>query len=615
MGCSIEDEQPEPGGGGDAPTREEDVHFRICQEMSRARAAAMSPSYQAQNLDRREVIELHEGINSMTILGEVLGRQRPNRLVRVVVANDGSKVCTHQPFPGLDHADMAYIAAKGALDFPPPRICDALVRVYFACVYPYAPILDRVKFMQDYRADRHSSFLLQSILANAVPHAPKELLQEAGYTDRVAAQRSLYSKARLLYDIGCEKSQLHLLQGSVMLSSLSFSYAIDKDYRYWLSNAVRIATQMGLHRNYVSETLGARTKRLFRRIWWVLYNRDTLLTISGVDNLRRFNDRYCDTAPLTESDWEEDTEIPVQFRDILCPIPRLQKLFMVEYSKLSIISGLFIRDFKTPNKIPSAEEIAHVSNEICSWRKQLPPEMQIGTFQEWSSDNIWVLVLFAMGFRLEAVFCRAVKDHYRTQNDPASMQRVAQRQESAMFELSTIIQRASMHEVLHLCPLSFMTCASTILAMRIEIALDPTTSSRKLLATKTQIYAELEYLRESCEYWSRLIWTLRMFEAVVARTGLGLTTASPNEAKDRTEGTPQTNPQDGTPGFQKQAPTGRMDNWEGGSIAASTDADFSMSMADDAFGILPVTDNYNWLQNLLGMEHTSDIMDPLNDFL
>lgn len=80
--------------------------------------------------------------------------------------------------------------------------------------------------------------------------------------------------------------------------------------------------------------------------------------------------------------------------------------------------------------------------------------MQIGALQEWSTENIWVLVLLAMGFRLEAIFCRAAKQHYRATNDITSMQKIAQRQESAMFELSTIIQRASMHQVLHLCPLS-----------------------------------------------------------------------------------------------------------------------------------------------------------------
>lgn len=170
------------------------------------------------------------------------------------------------------------------------------------------------------------------------------VLQQAGYNERLVAQKDLFSKAILLYDMGFEQSQVHLLQGSVMLSSLCFSYAIDKDYRYWLTNAGRIATRMGLHRNHALEGLEPAAKRLFRRIWWVLYNRDTLLAISGIDNLRRFNDRYCDTAPLTEADWDENLEIPEEDRHIMSPRTDLQKLFMLEYSKLSVISEAAINE-------------------------------------------------------------------------------------------------------------------------------------------------------------------------------------------------------------------------------------------------------------------------------
>lgn len=189
-----------------------------------------------------------------------------------------------------------------------------------------------------YKVEQQSPFVLQAMFANVVPYATEELLTEAGFQDRMSAQKSFYTKATLLYDMKCERNQLSLLQGSIMLSSLSFSYSMDKDYRYWLSNATRIATQMGLHRDYICESLGEHSKRLFRRIWWVLYNRDMLLVISGIDNLRRFNDWHCDTAPLKEADLEEHSEIPSAFQDVLHPGTRLQRLFLVEYSNLSVIS-------------------------------------------------------------------------------------------------------------------------------------------------------------------------------------------------------------------------------------------------------------------------------------
>lgn len=58
--------------------------------------------------------------------------------------------------------------------------------------------------------------------------------------------------------------------------------------------------------------------------------------------------------------------------------------------------------------------------------------------------------------------------------------------------------------------------------MRIEIALRESTPSRRKLTARTQIFSDLEYLRESCEYWNSLIWTVRMVEAVLERTQLGL---------------------------------------------------------------------------------------------
>ncbi|KAJ9637388.1 hypothetical protein H2204_004812 [Knufia peltigerae] len=587
-------------------TREEDVQSRICEEMSRCRQNAMSPLLQPQDTDRREVIELHEGVNPMTILGGALAQHPPNRFVRFVVEEDGSQLDLSHSISGLDSADMAYLEAKGALLCPPRPVCDELLRLYFAYIYPYAPILDRAKFVRDYHAHRHSVFVLQSILANVVPYTPMDLLRRAGYDDRISAQKSFYTKATLLYDMGCEKQQLYMLQGSIMLSSLSFSYPMDKDYRYWLSNAGRIATQMGLHRNYVCENLGARSQRLFRRIWWVLYNRDTLLAISGIDNLRRFNERYCDTAPLRESDWEDDDEIPADLQDILELVSPLQKLFMVEYSKVSIISGLFIREFKAPNTTFSQDEIDRMNNQIISWRKQLPVEITHALQDEWSSDKVLVLVLLAMGYRLEAVFCRAVKDHYRTTGDLTSMHRMGQRQETSMFELSSMIQRASLHEVLHLCPLSFMTCASTILAMRIEIVLDPATNPRKLAVMKAQIFSELEYVRESCESWNSLIWTVRMFEAVIARTRLCLNGASPSAMEGTDDRT--TSSDAVAQGTNTAGPTRQMAYSSNEMFKNGEEVDFGLPMpSDDVFGMLPVTDNYDWLDSLFDVNANDDI--------
>jgi len=120
--------------------------------------------------------------------------------------------------------------------------------LYFESVYPYAPVLDRVEFIQAYKSGQYSSFLMQAVFASTVPYAPLQLLLDAGFADRLTAQKTFFSNAVLLYDFGCEKSQLRLLQGSLILGTSVFSYHSGKDIHYWLHNAVRIATRMGFHR-------------------------------------------------------------------------------------------------------------------------------------------------------------------------------------------------------------------------------------------------------------------------------------------------------------------------------------------------------------------------------
>ena len=65
--------------------------------------------------------------------------------------------------------------------------------------------------------------------------------------------------------------------------------------------------------------------------------------------------------------------------------------------------------------------------------------------------------------------------------------------------------------------------------MYIESALGAATTEDKKLSIKTQIHAGLSSLKEGSEHWSSIKWTLRMFEAIVTRTGLSLTQQGPEQ--------------------------------------------------------------------------------------
>ncbi|KAM5347461.1 hypothetical protein ACJ41O_010466 [Fusarium nematophilum] len=549
----IEDDPAHAACSTEADVSEENVYVRVAEEISRGPATVISPTGSRGSDEYHEVIEFHEGVTPVTIVGGAIGCRAPNRLTCIKLRSSSGPAPAIGP--GLHAVDMEYLEKKGALNLPCTSTCSHLLRLYFTCVYPYAPILDPIEFMKDYHDGRQSFFLLQSIFANVVPHAPLDCLHDMGYRDRMAAQQELYSRATLLYDLGHEKSQLGRLQGSIMLSSLSFSYAGDKDYRYWFSNACRIATQMGLHRQYISERLSSRFRKLFRRIWWILYNRDVLMAVSGLSNLRNFDDRFCDSALLTEDDWADDA-VPPELAPVLSGDTRLQKVYMIENCKLSVTSSHLLDCFTPAGRVPSGAEIESLENEIMEWKRNLDTTMSMGALHDWNVDNIWILVLLAMSFR--------------------------------------------------------MTCASTILAMRIEIALDPGTNPKRRFTAKMQVNAEIEYLREACQYWTSLTWTLRMFEAAILRMGLNIDTSSsvaPNVTSSRLITTANEHGQN-IPQYHEldiflhpETPTGQEAylSIQNGSINAD-----GIEAQLDFRGMLPMTGNYDWIESLLIPHHPEE---------
>lgn len=175
---------------------------------------------------------------------------------------------------------------------------------------------------------------------SVVPCASTRLLNEAGFKDHLSAQSTFFMRAKLLYDIGVEKVQVRLVQGSLFLSLSNVSRGADKDYRYWLANAARIVIRMGLHKQARAQGLDLPSRRVLRRIWWLTYSWDTLLALHGLDSVRRFHYTDFDTPGLTEDDFFEE-DISPDVADLLSPITRIQKCFQIYGCKLLRLGKYF----------------------------------------------------------------------------------------------------------------------------------------------------------------------------------------------------------------------------------------------------------------------------------
>lgn len=102
-----------------ASVPEEDSQLQICREMSQWRTDATSPTRMGLLSQDREVIEYHDGTNSITILGEVFAQECPRRLVRILLRDPHSTTGKTPEMASLEKADREYLQTKGAFDLPP----------------------------------------------------------------------------------------------------------------------------------------------------------------------------------------------------------------------------------------------------------------------------------------------------------------------------------------------------------------------------------------------------------------------------------------------------------------------------------------------------------------
>jgi len=80
--------------------------------------------------------------------------------------------------------------------------------------------------------------------------------------------------------------------------------------------------------------------------------------------------------------------------------------------------------------------------------------MHTETVEEWSVETFWILVLRAMSYRLECVLYRTLRELYRAGGGEHLMHRALQKQQNAMLELDTIIDRIMLYDLVSSCPLS-----------------------------------------------------------------------------------------------------------------------------------------------------------------
>ncbi|PKK47096.1 hypothetical protein CI102_9625 [Trichoderma harzianum] len=412
-----------------------------------------------------DLIDGHKGVHYMSALsrlarneqaraarasGARAGTNRPEKESRCQRANVVSRSMR------LDDADKEYLRQKGAFTLPSHTCCETMLRQHFISVYPQIPVFDYVDFVDSYLSGSFSWFMMQAVLASAVPYTAMEVLTECGFTDRLTALEFFFSNAVRLYDFEYEESQLAKLQGSLVLSTVLVSYTMDKDFRFWHHNAVRLAVRLGLHKD-MQKTDSSQCREIIFSIIHL-----------EAPRLIQYSIRQ---AP--EVEWW-NTPIPTSHASIIPSWTQGQKFYSSEHMKLAIIAIRWqdvLRALDSEQQ-PTRENIAEeMSCSFAEWRKSLPKNV---SFSHSSSqdrvDEIWVAALEASCFRFECIFYRSLLRRTLARGATGGqVDSLKQRLRMAIFELDTIVSRLVIANLLRFANLNLSLAVTYI--RRTELAL------------------------------------------------------------------------------------------------------------------------------------------------
>ncbi|KAH7196500.1 fungal-specific transcription factor domain-containing protein [Fusarium flagelliforme] len=324
-------------------------------------------------------------------------------------------VKVHYPIPAsiVDRAvapsrpQIEPLRLQDALTLPSKDIMDRLIYIFFDTVHPPWPVVDRRLFLQSYKAGQASTLLLHAMFVVTYIFCEEDLIKDAGFSDRVAARKHHYLRAKTLYDVDHETDR-DLLAASLHLLGFWWNGPDDqKDAWFWLGCATSYAQSLGLHRSTVTSRLSPEKRALRKRIWWSIYTRDRH-TAACLGKPCRIRDEDCDIEPPTEADlyYDDVTDDP-----LIPPQNEHQTAFFLEMRKAAEILGDIVIGEFSPRRIASERyEVANLKRRLEEWEVQLPKCMQIAPLDETRGAAFWATQLhmayqnyFILLFRPKAI--------------------------------------------------------------------------------------------------------------------------------------------------------------------------------------------------------------------
>ncbi|RLV95706.1 hypothetical protein JA1_000711 [Spathaspora sp. JA1] len=280
----------------------------------------------------------------------------------------------------LDSVELEILKLRGAFLLPSRDLALDLIEAYFEHVHPLMPVINRASFMKKFNDpdDSPSLMVLHSVLLCGCRASKNPLLLDSSGSNSLAAL-TFFRRAKALYETNYESDPVSIIQTLILIGSYwDGPEDVTKNSFYWTRVAVGLAQGFGFQRDVSnSRNLTTSEKKLWRRIWWCLFEKDRNVAIAfGRPIVIDLND--CDVPMLTIDDFnEDDPEL-----GIVSPYPvnETQALYFIHLVKLAEITGIIIKhQYSVKSESMKLKNvfsiIEHCDMLMGIWFTNLPPQL------------------------------------------------------------------------------------------------------------------------------------------------------------------------------------------------------------------------------------------------
>lgn len=280
-----------------------------------------------------------------------------------------------------DSVELEILKLRGAFLLPAKELALDLINLYFEHVHLLMPVINRTEFMAQFEDpnDSPSLMLLQAVLlcGSRVSNNPL-LFDSKGLSD--LASLTFYRRAKVLYETNYESDAISIVQTAILIGSFwEGPEDVSRNSYYWTRVAIGLAQGFGFHRDVsASSLISATNKKIWRRIWWCLFEKDRNVSIAFGRPLQ-IDLSDCDVPMLLLDDFDEsDPETGLVSK---YPVNETEALYFIHLVKLAEITGIIIKHQYTVkaelrNRVNKFSVIQRCDTLMGIWFANLPPQLQ-----------------------------------------------------------------------------------------------------------------------------------------------------------------------------------------------------------------------------------------------